>query len=342
VNYNNEKQRFLDTYGAIKKVNKDAQKLLDLLKEVSVVQASLAEDFYELYESKAELYNATLKYQDVTKQCDASRQQFDDQLRGDFIEPISKYIGQYKEMKRRIEEVEVRKVDMDRYSRDVRTGTEKGKGGMTTKEQKAESAKVNYQNLHDELLRDLPLLYEDRIPFFNPALATYLTGVSEFSRSVAKSNADSAAQVNHINRGSIHDHPRITTPSDISSAKFKTTSPNMPHKDNTSSSSSSTSNASHYQTPPHTSTATAPTTSVTQQSSESTGRALPMPNLPTKPNNLGAPKASALFDFNAQESNELSFKGGDILTIVKQNGDWWEGELNGKRGLLPSNYVKLL
>ena len=32
---------------------------------------------------------------------------------------------------------------------------------------------------------------------------------------------------------------------------------------------------------------------------------------------------------------------GDIITIIaKHHGDWWEGELNGASGLLPSNYVK--
>lgn len=74
----------------------------------------------------------------------------------------------------------------------------------------------------------------------------------------------------------------------------------------------------------------------------SEAKSLPVP--PSKPS-VQAPKsvrAQAMFDFNAQEANELGFKTGDIINITAQKGEWWEGELNGRRGLLPSNYVKLL
>jgi signal transducing adaptor molecule len=53
-------------------------------------------------------------------------------------------------------------------------------------------------------------------------------------------------------------------------------------------------------------------------------------------------KAIALYDFAPSEDGELGFKVNDTILILKQEGEWWEGELNGKRGTLPSNYVKLL
>eukprot|EP00026_Physarum_polycephalum_P008255 Phypoly_transcript_08335.p1 GENE.Phypoly_transcript_08335~~Phypoly_transcript_08335.p1 ORF type:complete len:417 (-),score=147.71 Phypoly_transcript_08335:94-1344(-) len=53
-------------------------------------------------------------------------------------------------------------------------------------------------------------------------------------------------------------------------------------------------------------------------------------------------RARANFDFNAQDEDEISFHKGDILNILNNEGDWWEGELNGKRGNLPSNYVTVL
>jgi len=31
-----------------------------------------------------------------------------------------------------------------------------------------------------------------------------------------------------------------------------------------------------------------------------------------------------------------------VISVIRQGGEWWEGELNGNRGLFPSNYVKLL
>lgn len=31
---------------------------------------------------------------------------------------------------------------------------------------------------------------------------------------------------------------------------------------------------------------------------------------------------------------------GDVISITKSEGDWWEGKLRGKYGLFPANYVK--
>ena len=53
-------------------------------------------------------------------------------------------------------------------------------------------------------------------------------------------------------------------------------------------------------------------------------------------------QARALFDFVGQDQGELTFKFGDTITILQMDGEWWEGELNGRKGLLPNNYVELL
>jgi len=53
-------------------------------------------------------------------------------------------------------------------------------------------------------------------------------------------------------------------------------------------------------------------------------------------------QAQALYKFMGEEDTELSFEKGDIIIIHKSEGEWWEGELNGNRGTLPSNYVKLI
>jgi hypothetical protein len=44
--------------------------------DASVQQATVAEDFYEMYESKHELYNGALKNQDIAKVHDTARLQF--------------------------------------------------------------------------------------------------------------------------------------------------------------------------------------------------------------------------------------------------------------------------
>lgn len=54
-------------------------------------------------------------------------------------------------------------------------------------------------------------------------------------------------------------------------------------------------------------------------------------------------KAKALYDYTADEENELGFKEGNIITILKKHeGGWWEGECNGKIGIFPGNYVEII
>lgn len=53
--------------------------------------------------------------------------------------------------------------------------------------------------------------------------------------------------------------------------------------------------------------------------------------------------ARALYDYDPQRDDELEFKEGDIITILYKNeDDWYEGILDGRRGLFPSNYVEEL
>ena len=48
------------------------------------------------------------------------------------------------------------------------------------------------------------------------------------------------------------------------------------------------------------------------------------------------------FDYDAELEDELTIRAGQILTGVKRmKGGWWEGELEGKRGLFPDNFVKV-
>jgi len=53
------------------------------------------------------------------------------------------------------------------------------------------------------------------------------------------------------------------------------------------------------------------------------------------------PQVRALYDYDAQTADELTFKEGDTIIIhQKDPGGWWEGELNGRRGWVPANYVQ--
>ncbi|KAI3406831.2 hypothetical protein KGF56_000436 [Candida oxycetoniae] len=47
----------------------------------------------------------------------------------------------------------------------------------------------------------------------------------------------------------------------------------------------------------------------------------------------------ALYNFEGQETGDLSFKKNDRITLLEKDGDWWKGKINGRFGTFPSNYV---
>lgn len=48
----------------------------------------------------------------------------------------------------------------------------------------------------------------------------------------------------------------------------------------------------------------------------------------------------ALWSYPAQAADELSFKDGDMVTILQkpEGSDWWWASLCGREGLVPNNY----
>ncbi|XP_068131635.1 unconventional myosin-Ie [Hyperolius riggenbachi] len=65
------------------------------------------------------------------------------------------------------------------------------------------------------------------------------------------------------------------------------------------------------------------------------GRPKPLPK--PKPS---VPQCKALYAYDAQDTDELSFNANDIIEIIKEdNSGWWTGRLRGKQGLFPNNYV---
>ncbi|KAF9699366.1 hypothetical protein EKO04_002355 [Ascochyta lentis] len=80
------------------------------------------------------------------------------------------------------------------------------------------------------------------------------------------------------------------------------------------------------------------------------GAAPPLPSHPSAPEEVespaaahsAGPTATAIYDYEAAEDNELSFPEGATITGVEfPDEDWWLGNYNGASGLFPANYVQL-
>lgn len=49
----------------------------------------------------------------------------------------------------------------------------------------------------------------------------------------------------------------------------------------------------------------------------------------------------ALFDFTGQNNDEITFKSGDIITVIDEiDKGWWLGEVHLKKGIFPVNYTE--
>ena len=65
----------------------------------------------------------------------------------------------------------------------------------------------------------------------------------------------------------------------------------------------------------------------------------PPPPAPAKKH----PQVRALYDYDAQDAEELSLAAGDLLDLLQEEASgWWVGQLRGKKGLFPYNYVEKL
>ena len=54
-------------------------------------------------------------------------------------------------------------------------------------------------------------------------------------------------------------------------------------------------------------------------------------------------KAEVIFSYAADNIDELSLELGQIVEVLEEEEEgWWRGILEGKEGVFPSNFVKLL
>lgn len=61
------------------------------------------------------------------------------------------------------------------------------------------------------------------------------------------------------------------------------------------------------------------------------------------PQRAAVPQVRALYDFTAEEGDELEFSAGDIIEVLdRSDPSWWRGKLRGKSGLFPANYTEVL
>ncbi|GJN90427.1 hypothetical protein Rhopal_003438-T1 [Rhodotorula paludigena] len=79
------------------------------------------------------------------------------------------------------------------------------------------------------------------------------------------------------------------------------------------------------------------------------GKALPQPvpspgpHHPQQQQQQPAGRVRGLYDFVGETSDELPFRRGDVIRVLERvSEEWWKGELKGRVGIFPTNYVEEL
>ncbi|GAA6033418.1 hypothetical protein JCM8097_006741 [Rhodosporidiobolus ruineniae] len=98
----------------------------------------------------------------------------------------------------------------------------------------------------------------------------------------------------------------------------------------------------YFSSRPHLAHLFQPTTSSSSSSSAPAPPAASRPAPPATPTRRGVGTAVALYDFEAGQTEDLSFSEGDRIEVLEiVSDDWYRGALNGREGIFPSSYVQM-
>jgi len=48
----------------------------------------------------------------------------------------------------------------------------------------------------------------------------------------------------------------------------------------------------------------------------------------------------AVYTYTSDEVGDLTFNEGDVISVVRTDGDWWTGSIGQRSGIFPGNFVK--
>ncbi|KAM9995743.1 hypothetical protein ACTFIY_001949 [Dictyostelium cf. discoideum] len=433
-----EKEKLFTLFKLMKRLNKNVDKYEATLKEINILQNEISHDLLALNENDP----AIKAYQEVSTSLEQERIRIEEILENYYHDPLRIYLSQFRDIRSRLEELDLRRLDMDRYYRDYNIKANKGKDASSLQktENKHTKTKEAYQELSDEIMKDMYALFDDRKLAFDPSFACFINRNNEYFARAAAEYQGALASVQHINEFEATTHPQAITPVESSSMSRNVRSSSVFTSPKEFSSNGSTptqrprastiatpspSSSSSYDSSPYSTTTTTTTTTTNTNNSVNlskpsygvpspqqqhyppqqyqspppqqyqqqqhdevpyssphvqpqpsinlhkptvntspvngggSGRPLPTPApnsgvtlnkprsttmasgrpLPTPAPAPTSRRVQALYDFQGQDSTELSFKKGDMITVFKQNGEWYDAELNGVKGLVPCNHT---
>jgi len=170
--FSQEKEKFDERFKMMKKLETSISKYSKALKELSLAHIELTENIHQVYEGHCKLYNANVVNQRITGTIDAVRTNVEDVYRDNVLVCLNEHMAQWRTLEKRLTERQRRRVDMDRYATEVTTMEKKGDSPkLQQAREKQEAMTIGYNELNEELIKDMVNLVEDRYAFFDPLFA---------------------------------------------------------------------------------------------------------------------------------------------------------------------------
>jgi len=209
----------------------------------------------------------------------------------------------------------------------------------TASEQRVSANTQAYEDLNHEIIEDIPKLIADSEQFFQPLIFQLILNQAQFWNAMTQHANALGSTVDPALAYTPQINPVITN-KQVSSLTKKYAQQSNPWGTDISKPGGG---SNPWGTPDPEPGYAAPAPAPNPFGAPVGGAPQPLPPRPTRtPAAPPAVQARGMWDFNASEATELSFRSGDILHVIEQNGEWWVAELNGKRGQVPANYVQLI
>eukprot|EP00005_Dracoamoeba_jomungandri_P009866 CAMPEP_0174276746 /NCGR_PEP_ID=MMETSP0439-20130205/60557_1 /TAXON_ID=0 /ORGANISM="Stereomyxa ramosa, Strain Chinc5" /LENGTH=466 /DNA_ID=CAMNT_0015369009 /DNA_START=30 /DNA_END=1430 /DNA_ORIENTATION=+ len=431
VGFVQEEEKFKTDYKNLKSLQSHLTTFCKSLKAISEAHEKLNSSLTKFYDTGSRFHAVDDANQRAIMNIEDARQSLHDFIDDSVLAPLDIYIGQYKIVERRIEELDRRKTDMDRYKANLRElrhtpeTDEKSHAKLEKAEKDYLRYKAGYRMLSDELKRDFNALKVDMPVFIDPCLMAILQGEVGYYTAIHNVFQTVLSMGGQLDIATVHCHPHVITPEKDSAASIDVTAESwVPPDQYQYMSTINSAPVSQYPgttqslvggLPPQTLGAPQSAYGGPPQSAYGVPQSQPMGGFGAQPQSAyggppqsmgypqnggrgsgirgpppsqmgrgyGAPpqsqggfrgpppsqgnprggrrgpprsmarggvlparpnqkSARALYNFTADNSQELSFQVGDILNILSQNGDWWDAEKAGQRGLVPANYLQVL
>ncbi|ELP89417.1 bridging integrator, putative [Entamoeba invadens IP1] len=258
------------------------------------------------------------------QEIDEGVNEYQNRLEQDIIVPLKTYLDQFKTLEKRFETCHSRRVDMDRFHDSVLSISKKPPGkqtGLAESQNKYNVARDLYNYLRDELIADVDKLSSSADDVVSPIVGTLLVSYTDYLNHLNNYWGKASEAATNFKIQALDPTP-IITPGEASMV----IDANVFSKKNNDVADGSYEPSEFENSTP----------SSAARTSTSSGKRAPPPP-PTR-----GPKKEQVkceYDYTAQDQGELSFKEGDLIEVIKKEGDWWLGELNGQQGYFPYNYT---